>query len=390
MTQETIEVEQTTPKPWQKGFDIEEIERIKTSFSRYNEFTRSPFAQWNGPKIAQSLEKNRILKVPGGIIDTHIAKVSTKIVMYYDVEIGQKLKGDRIINALGVEDVEKLAESLKKLIENESAWLIILEEDEKQKEVATLSGFRKVGVKITTFSEIFGIYFKNKPNILTELRRHPQVDECESYCMTKLPVPDFTEVCQKIEKKISELDFSNHYSKYNKSSAWGAISLRGFSSDPGMIEKPSCMKQKWLDEHKDEDLRLQDTTLRASFPEIDEILAAFPTKSFDRIRFMRLEPGGGELQRHVDHVEKDAGLRDGQIMRFHVPIKTNPNVIFTMWDINGKEIEQNMKQGETWMFDFRKPHRAVNGGDDIRIHLVIDIPMDQAMRDFITQGSNVS
>jgi hypothetical protein len=32
-----------------------------------------------------------------------------------------------------------------------------------------------------------------------------------------------------------------------------------------------------------------------------------------------------------------------------------------------------MEYGTIWYLDTRKPHRAVNGGDDERIHLVIDL-----------------
>ncbi len=32
-----------------------------------------------------------------------------------------------------------------------------------------------------------------------------------------------------------------------------------------------------------------------------------------------------------------------------------------------------MKKGEGWFLDTRRPHTAINGGDDIRIHLVADV-----------------
>ncbi len=32
-----------------------------------------------------------------------------------------------------------------------------------------------------------------------------------------------------------------------------------------------------------------------------------------------------------------------------------------------------MKKGECWFLDTRRPHTAINGGDDIRIHLVADV-----------------
>jgi hypothetical protein len=99
-----------------------------------------------------------------------------------------------------------------------------------------------------------------------------------------------------------------------------------------------------------------------------------------RIRLMRLAPGGGELQRHTDQVDKDTGVEDGKLMRFHFPIITNPQVDFTSWDMRGRMHIVNMQLGEAWYLDTRKPHRAVNAGDSERIHLVVDVEANDAIR----------
>ena len=39
-----------------------------------------------------------------------------------------------------------------------------------------------------------------------------------------------------------------------------------------------------------------------------------------------------------------------------------------------------MKEAEAWYLDVRKPHRAVNGGDTHRIHLVIDVVSNEELR----------
>ena len=48
----------------------------------------------------------------------------------------------------------------------------------------------------------------------------------------------------------------------------------------------------------------------------------------DRIRFMRLRAKGGELARHADITDREAGTADGMIARFHIPIVTSPAVRF--------------------------------------------------------------
>lgn len=373
----------TQQKPWQKGFELSTINAIKSQFQPYNSRALSPFSQWNGPKIADSLAKGRLVEVSGhGWIDTHVTKTSTEINMYYEVVVGRKLKGDRVVNAIsGATSPDAVDAFVAKLNEfTEPTWFMIWEEDASQKAIARKAGFKKIGVKITAFAEIYGVYFRDR---VGETRAHIPINKVEYACLLKLNFPDLRDLTEKIADKIPAIEsqFKNHYSKYNKGQSWGAISLRGYSSDITMIEKPSSMSESWQKEHENENFFLQDTSLRADFPEVEAILSNFPTNNFDRIRLMKLAPGGGELSRHVD--AGDAGVVDGAVMRFHIPIITNPKVIFTMWDTEGEERKLHMKEGEAWLFDMRKPHMAVNGGDHIRIHLVIDVIMDEKMRSFL-------
>jgi hypothetical protein len=94
---------------------------------------------------------------------------------------------------------------------------------------------------------------------------------------------------------------------------------------------------------------------------------------------MRLGPGNGELQRHTDQVDEDSGLGLGQLMRIHVPLKTNSKVAFTVWDPDDQPTIVNMEYGEAWMLDTRWPHMAINAGDEERLHLVIDAPTNPAL-----------
>mgnify|MGYP003306674190 CR=1 FL=1 len=64
------------------------------------------------------------------------------------------------------------------------------------------------------------------------------------------------------DSEEKSLEFTNHYSNYNKEKAWSAISLRGYSPDWRFITKPVEMNKKWQEEHKDEKFELQDTELR--------------------------------------------------------------------------------------------------------------------------------
>ena len=105
------------------------------------------------------------------------------------------------------------------------------------------------------------------------------------------------------------------------------------------------MNKKWKADNVDwKELTCEDTSLREKFPYVNELLSKLPTNKIERIRFMSLAPGGGELQRHTDQVDPDLGVNDGRIMRLHIPVITNPKMEFTSWDMHGKKHVKNMKE----------------------------------------------
>jgi hypothetical protein len=142
------------------------------------------------------------------------------------------------------------------------------------------------------------------------------------------------------------------------------------------------MSDAWKEEHKDNIYQLQDTELFEEFGEVRELLKPFGDR-LHRVRFMRLKPGGGELERHTDQVDPDSGGSMGKLARIHFPIKTNDDVIFTVWDVKGNPQKVHMSPGECWFLDTRKAHRAVNGGNEERIHLVVDIETEKELYDRI-------
>ncbi len=81
-----------------------------------------------------------------------------------------------------------------------------------------------------------------------------------------------------------------------------------------------------------------------------------------RSRLMRLAPGA-EVQEHVDF-----NYHWYSRVRIHIPIVTDPKVRFFCGDA-----ETHMAPGESWLFDAWRRHRVINGWDQDRIHLVIDL-----------------
>ena len=127
---------------------------------------------------------------------------------------------------------------------------------------------------------------------------------------------------------------------------------------------------------------MQDTDWRQKFSTVENILKKFET-DIHRVRFMKLKPGGGELQRHTDQVDPDMGIADGKLMRLHIPIKTNSKVEFTSWSTKGTKDLVNMSEGSCWYLDIRKPHMAINNGNDWRTHLVVDVVANEKVRSLL-------
>jgi hypothetical protein len=163
-------------------------------------------------------------------------------------------------------------------------------------------------------------------------------------------------------------------SSYGKDDTWTALALRGFYDEPERLEKPTEMSRRWKSEHeKDLDREPRDTPLRAILgPAAEKILAALPCAGFERIRLMRLAPGGGELSRHADITDPDAGASEGKVVRVHIPLISNERCVLQSWDLDGNTSSMVMWPGTAAYLDVRKPHAALNMGATPRVHLVVD------------------
>ena len=369
-------------KAWQKGYHLEYLEEIVDKFKDFNELSCSPFSEMSKNKVAEALEKGHIEILDNAIIESYINRNRNEITAGGHVVVGIKEDGDRIVTKISG-NVLSLVERLKSY--TEPTWLFIWEESSAQKNVATLAGYKKIGAKITSFAEIYGVYFRDVPGFFSdEDRPHIKIPEYEKLALTKLKIektyPIETALVS-IKDKLKNLpEFTNHYSNYNDKGSWSALSLRGYRPDPTFITKPIEMNKKWKAENPGSlNWQIEDTSLRGLFPEVEVLLNQLPGEKH-RIRFMKLKPKGGELRRHTDLVDPDQGLADGKLARIHFPIVTNDKVEFQNWDWNGKGDPINMKVGEAWYLDVRKPHRAINGGKTQRIHMVVDVESNEELR----------
>ena len=95
-------------------------------------------------------------------------------------------------------------------------------------------------------------------------------------------------------------------------------------------------------------------------PYIQEVMAAIGAV-WGRSRLMGLA-AGGEVPSHID-----INYYWRTHLRIHIPVITNPGVLFTCGDRT-----EHMAAGECWIFDSFRWHDVQNKGTEQRIHLVID------------------
>ena len=377
-------------KDWQKGIELDDLLDQEKTWVDYNKRCLSPFLEMKKNKIAAAIDVDNYVCGDGWAVQSRVLKVRTKINMYsaYKIPIATIEKGDRVVDRMAFSQSSSGAKIIRVLKDyDEDTFLYLNEEYESDRMIAIAAGYRKLGIKINTFGDIQGVYFKDQPSFLGDRREFKEQNmmlPVEKLVLIKTNIPDVSNICDILAQRVEMMDyeFTNHYSNYNKDKSWSAISLRGYTPEWSFITKPAEMSKKWKEENKDVEFKLQDTELRKMFPEVEELLRWLPGEPH-RIRFMNLSPGGGELQRHTDQVDPDAGVNDLKLMRFHFPIVTNKDVIFNQWDWHAELVEAHMQVGECWYLDVRKPHRAINGGTDMRTHLVVDVEANDEVRALI-------
>ena len=293
-------------------------------------------------------------------------------------------KGDTEISKFAVFDV-----SAKKVIQDALVKLkrpcIVEVNASAETEISILksAGFQYANASVNSFGDIYHIYI-DKANVKKRLL---PVEPAERINLKRLDVgKDFTSLAEKIAKRLElaqgKLAFSIHSSNYNVKKTWSAVALRGYKSDPAFIDSLA------------ENSALQNTALMDQFPEVQKILDSIVPGSsrngnsaFKRVRFMKLAPKEGELERHTDLIDTSLGIEEGKTMRLHVPIKTNAGVKVTSWNLENQASVKNFKQGELWYLNIRCPHKVINSGNSERIHLVIDVVSNQHLQALVA-GNN--
>ena len=311
-------------------------------------------------------------------------------------------KGDTEVTKFSVFDA-----SAKKAIRDSLATLkrpcIVEINASSEAEISILksAGFEFADASVNSFGDIYHMYI-DKAHVKERLL---PVEAAERINLKRLSGNDFSALALKISKRLERMDesleFAIHPSNYNINQTWSAVALRGYLPAPEFIESldensayQNKHNQEWLKKFKKSQYGLQNTLLMPQFPEVQKILDSIVPNSakngnsaFKRVRFMKLAPKQGELERHTDLTDQSLGIEDGRTIRLHVPIKTNSSVKVTSWALNNQASVKHFKQGELWYLNIRCPHKVINAGKTERIHLVIDVVSNEKLRALISSSA---
>lgn len=162
---------------------------------------------------------------------------------------------------------------------------------------------------------------------------------------------------------LNNLSYEKVKTKYNAKGNWDAVSIRGYSDDITNILKPGVLESNV----EVQPLRWTHLYEQAELLPLKEILVHIPAE-MERVRVMRLK-AGTRISKHTDKVDK--AIKNGDIVRIHVPLKTNGNVNMTLWEDTQANV-YHLETGKYYYTDVSKPHAVENLADFDRLHLVID------------------
>jgi hypothetical protein len=153
--------------------------------------------------------------------------------------------------------------------------------------------------------------------------------------------------------RLASVSWVEHFVRQNYEGDWSVIPLRSPAGarHPVMMIYSDPMAEVF-----------EDTFMLGACPYFREVISAFDCEVLSA-RLMRLTPGS-VIKEHQDldlDIEHDRA-------RIHIPITTHPDVSF---ELNRTPIA--MQPGEAWYLRLSDPHRVANRGATDRVHLVVDV-----------------
>ena len=385
-------------KDWQRGYDLEMLRARAAPFKeRHKALVFGGFGLTKERDVAEALQRGRFHSVgaQGRFEAAALVKPLKSVATFRD------FRGEELVLTEGLyvsafaavfpEAGARLLRALREKITRGALYVEIFEEDNVAKHILLHLGFSWRSTKIAAGSELKGVYVFGSAYGDARL-------PLEEVTVIKVLERDFLSqfdnltICEELRR--AGLPWEQHYSNYNKRKSWTGFALRGFSADPSFIIKPAEMAQSWKEANPEAMKATPHWTtafdrfiwtvrvVRRLLKQIGRTDA-----DLDRVRFLRLA-GGGELTRHADITDREAGVAEGKLTRLHIPIVTNDTVQMRGWNVRGREETAHFPTNSLCYLDQRKPHAVRNPGQAERIHLVLDVRGSAALRQQIGETHN--
>jgi hypothetical protein len=165
---------------------------------------------------------------------------------------------------------------------------------------------------------------------------------------------------ERMIEEIRSIEMEHWLAHYDRkiSDGWNAIPL---VSCHGSMDGPDAQRVGRVGQYRR-------TPIVEQLPYFRCILDTFACPQ-GRVRISKLLPGA-VIRPHRDICREAAGLAFGQV-RLHLPIITNDRAILRV----GRN-ELNLRPGRLYYVDFTRLHSVINGGTEPRIHLILDLQVN--------------
>ena len=371
---------------WQKGYKLEYLKSFGDLFKqRHKSLVHGAFGLVKERDIAEALARKRIIWTGKPPQAAALFTLTQRPSEQHDFAQRQFVirPGTVLVKAFAANTIDAGNTLLSTLRQRSLSPIVIeaFEEDLVARDCLKACGYVWQTSKISAGSEIKGIYSSENLGLAP----------LETYDRATLTILKHNFLSAEEHATIlEEMEFANfaqHYSDYNKRHSWTAFAIRGYQNDPTFIIKPAEMSKGWKEENAAllaNEVRW--TSAAKRFPTTRKVAERLGA-SLDRVRFMRLRSKDGELARHADITDREAGTADGFVTRLHIPIRTSKAVTFYGWDCRGQRLTVNAPERCLLYLDQRKPHAVKNTDPTLdRIHLVVDCFADLAVRRLISRA----
>lgn len=162
-------------------------------------------------------------------------------------------------------------------------------------------------------------------------------------------------------KRMEDKEWVRHYDS-TQPSGWTTLVLRSIH---GSLSGPDSIRHgSWED--------YRHTALLDDCPYTREVIESFKCQ-IGRVRLSKMAPHT-KINAHRDIEDEVASVAFNQV-RLHIPITTSDKVVFFV----GNE-QFRMVPGRLYYVDFAKTHSVRNDGDETRVHLFLELRMNDWLR----------